>query len=79
MGDWIKEQALVLETSNGLVIITGCAHPGIVNIVRKTRERFKDDVYLVRIQSRLLEGTKILVEILYGEKKNDSKENHIDH
>lgn len=47
MGDWIKEQALVLETSNGLVIITGCAHPGIVNIVRKTRERFKDDVYLV--------------------------------
>jgi len=47
MGDWIREQALVLETSNGLVIITGCAHPGIVNIVRKAREHFKDDVYLV--------------------------------
>jgi signal transduction histidine kinase len=33
----------------------------------------------LRIQSRLMEGTKILVEIPYGEKKNDSKEKHIDH
>lgn len=47
MGDWIKEQALILKTSNGLVIITGCAHPGVVNIVRKARERCKDNVYLL--------------------------------
>lgn len=47
MGDSIKEQALILETSNGLVIINGCAHPGIVNMVRKARELFKVDVYLV--------------------------------
>jgi signal transduction histidine kinase len=33
----------------------------------------------LRIQSRLMEGTKILVEIPYGEKKNGSKEKHIDH
>ncbi len=32
----------------------------------------------LRIQSRLMEGIKILVEIPYGEKKNDSKEKHID-
>ena len=47
MGDWIKEQALILETSGGLVIITGCAHPGIVSIVRKAKELFKAPVYLV--------------------------------
>jgi len=47
MGDWIKEQALILETSNGLVIITGCAHPGIVNVVGKAKELFKVEVYLV--------------------------------
>jgi signal transduction histidine kinase len=33
----------------------------------------------LRIQSRLMEGIKILVEIPYGEKKNGSKEKHIDH
>jgi signal transduction histidine kinase len=32
----------------------------------------------LRIQSRLMEGTKILIEIPYGEKKNVSKEKHID-
>jgi len=47
MGDWIKEQALILKTSNGLVIITGCAHPGIVNVVREARDRCNDNVYLL--------------------------------
>lgn len=34
----IKEQSLLLRTQNGLVVITGCAHPGIVNIAKKARE-----------------------------------------
>jgi len=33
MGAWLKEQSLVLDTSKGAVVITGCAHPGIINIV----------------------------------------------
>jgi len=47
MGDLIKEQALILETSNGLVIITGCAHPGIVSVVRRAAELFKQKIHLV--------------------------------
>jgi len=31
LGYGIKEQSLVIATGMGLVIITGCAHPGIVN------------------------------------------------
>jgi 7,8-dihydropterin-6-yl-methyl-4-(beta-D-ribofuranosyl)aminobenzene 5'-phosphate synthase len=38
LGDAIKEQALILDTSRGLVVVTGCAHPGIVGIVEKVRE-----------------------------------------
>ena len=34
---------------------------------------------ILRIQSRLMEGTKILVEIPYKEQRSDSKEKHIDH
>jgi 7,8-dihydropterin-6-yl-methyl-4-(beta-D-ribofuranosyl)aminobenzene 5'-phosphate synthase len=47
LGDGIREQALALKTTKGLVVITGCAHPGIVNMVRKAREiTGEDTVYL---------------------------------
>jgi 7,8-dihydropterin-6-yl-methyl-4-(beta-D-ribofuranosyl)aminobenzene 5'-phosphate synthase len=46
MGGWIKEQSLAVRTDEGLVVITGCAHPGIVPIVEKARELFEDDVLL---------------------------------
>lgn len=33
LGTSIKEQSLVLETKSGMVVITGCAHPGIGEIM----------------------------------------------
>jgi len=47
MGIQIKEQSLILNTNRGLVVITGCAHPGIVNIVRRAKEVLDKDIYLV--------------------------------
>lgn len=47
MGTWLKEQSLVLDTPKGLVVITGCAHPGIINIVRKAKQLVPKDVCLV--------------------------------
>ena len=46
-GVGIPEQALVVPTDSGLVIITGCAHPGVVAIVRRAVARFGAPVYLV--------------------------------
>ncbi len=34
----VVEQALVVETGEGLVVITGCAHPGAVEMVRRAME-----------------------------------------
>jgi 7,8-dihydropterin-6-yl-methyl-4-(beta-D-ribofuranosyl)aminobenzene 5'-phosphate synthase len=47
MGHWIKEQALILRTPRGLIVITGCAHPGVVKIVEAARVHFKEDILLV--------------------------------
>jgi len=34
LGQFIKEQSLIVKTGNGLTVITGCAHPGLENILR---------------------------------------------
>jgi 7,8-dihydropterin-6-yl-methyl-4-(beta-D-ribofuranosyl)aminobenzene 5'-phosphate synthase len=34
LGEFIKEQSLIIKTRNGLTVITGCAHPGLENILR---------------------------------------------
>jgi 7,8-dihydropterin-6-yl-methyl-4-(beta-D-ribofuranosyl)aminobenzene 5'-phosphate synthase len=47
VGTSIVEQALVAETPQGMVLITGCAHPGIVGVVGRARELYGDDVHLV--------------------------------
>ena len=41
------EQALIIYTSKGLVVITGCAHPGIVHIVERAIELTGEPVYMV--------------------------------
>ncbi len=43
----IQEQSLIIDTSKGLVVIAGCAHPGIVNIVKKAKEIVPKNVFLV--------------------------------
>ena len=41
------EQALVLETDSGLVIVVGCSHPGIVEILQRVKRDFKKDIFAV--------------------------------
>jgi 7,8-dihydropterin-6-yl-methyl-4-(beta-D-ribofuranosyl)aminobenzene 5'-phosphate synthase len=47
MGRSIPEQALIIQTEPGLVIVTGCAHPGIVEIVEQAQTLLKGQVRLV--------------------------------
>jgi len=42
------EQSLVIKSENGIIVMTGCAHPGIARIVKRAKEMMKEDkVYLV--------------------------------
>jgi len=43
---WIKEQSLVLDAASGIVLITGCAHPRIINIIGRVKELFKIEISL---------------------------------
>lgn len=47
LGTFIMEESLIIRTSKGLIVITGCAHPGIVDIVERAKELIKSDVYMV--------------------------------
>jgi 7,8-dihydropterin-6-yl-methyl-4-(beta-D-ribofuranosyl)aminobenzene 5'-phosphate synthase len=62
LGKLIKEQSLVLQTKNGLVVVTGCAHPGIVKMVHAARDLVKDDILLVMGGFHLEWATKGKIE-----------------
>ena len=43
----IPEQALILNTKQGLVVMTGCSHPGIVEMLKEIKSTFNKDIYMV--------------------------------
>ena len=47
MGAGVKEQALILEAEPGLIVITGCAHPGVVEMVAEAKRLMDRDIELV--------------------------------
>ena len=69
MGTSMKEQSLVLRTSQGLVVVIGCAHPGVANIVKKAKQTWKDYVYLVFGGFHLMAYSERQVERLIAELK----------
>lgn len=47
VGTRIPEQALIIWTERGPIVVTGCAHPGVGNVVRTARGLFDQEVLLV--------------------------------
>lgn len=43
----LSEQALVLDTKKGLVVMTGCSHPGIVSMLKDIKSSFGKNIYMV--------------------------------
>jgi 7,8-dihydropterin-6-yl-methyl-4-(beta-D-ribofuranosyl)aminobenzene 5'-phosphate synthase len=54
----IAEQALVLDTRQGLVVMTGCSHPGIVAMLRTIKTAFGKNVSMVFGGFHLLEKSE---------------------
>jgi 7,8-dihydropterin-6-yl-methyl-4-(beta-D-ribofuranosyl)aminobenzene 5'-phosphate synthase len=62
VGSRIVEQALAVETGQGLVVVTGCAHPGIVEMVRRAQETTGGEVALVMGGFHLGEASRGRIE-----------------
>ncbi|MCF7886855.1 MAG: MBL fold metallo-hydrolase [Candidatus Omnitrophica bacterium] len=61
----IAEQVLIIKSKKGLVVITGCSHSGIVKIIEKVKENFKnEDIHLVLGGFHLMNKEKREVKLI---------------
>ncbi len=56
--DFDEEVAISVETSKGLIVVSGCSHTGIENIVQAIKEREGKNVYAVIGGFHLLDATE---------------------
>jgi 7,8-dihydropterin-6-yl-methyl-4-(beta-D-ribofuranosyl)aminobenzene 5'-phosphate synthase len=47
LGSWMKEQSLIVSTVRGVIVVTGCAHPGIVHILQTVKKFNAEPILLV--------------------------------
>jgi len=65
-GRKIFEQSVAVKTSDGLVVICGCAHPGVDNIVKKASGDFSSKVGLLIGGFHLKDNTDEVNERIIG-------------
>jgi 7,8-dihydropterin-6-yl-methyl-4-(beta-D-ribofuranosyl)aminobenzene 5'-phosphate synthase len=62
------EISLVLKTESGLVVILGCAHPGVINMLSTIRKRFVEPIHMLiggtHLNSASDERIKRTIEVL---------------
>jgi 7,8-dihydropterin-6-yl-methyl-4-(beta-D-ribofuranosyl)aminobenzene 5'-phosphate synthase len=68
LGKEIKEQSLIIDTPKGLIVMTGCAHPGILKIVKEAKKSLENPVLAVLggfhlSSKKAAETKKIIAEI----------------
>jgi len=47
MGQWIKEQAMMVRTQEGVVVIVGDTHSGIINVIKKAKRLTREKISMV--------------------------------
>jgi 7,8-dihydropterin-6-yl-methyl-4-(beta-D-ribofuranosyl)aminobenzene 5'-phosphate synthase len=70
MGDQIIEQSMIIDTPQGGILITGCAHPGIVDILRKAQKVINKDIVFVFGGFHLLKHTDQQIAAIVAEFKS---------
>lgn len=66
----IPEQALVLNTKKGLVVMTGCSHPGIIEMLKVIKKEFNKNIYMVFGGFHLLQKSDKEMDSIISEMKS---------
>lgn len=59
------EIMLVIETAEGLVVLLGCSHPGMRNMLDAAKQRFSKPIYAVMGGTHLVEATSEVTKAAY--------------
>lgn len=62
MGTDIPEQALILDTAGGTVVLTGCAHPGVIRMVERARELQPGPLYMVAGGFHIMDASQVEIQ-----------------
>ena len=63
------EQALIINTENGLILVTGCSHPGVENLARDALNLTGEEIYLAVGGYHLRGATRAQLDGLVEEMK----------
>jgi 7,8-dihydropterin-6-yl-methyl-4-(beta-D-ribofuranosyl)aminobenzene 5'-phosphate synthase len=66
----IPEEALVIDTKKGLVVLTGCAHPGIIDMLTKIKNDFGKNIFMVCGGFHLMDKSDEEMKTIISEMKN---------
>ncbi|MGD9182623.1 MAG: MBL fold metallo-hydrolase [Desulfobacterales bacterium] len=69
LGMWIKEHAMIIHTDKGIILITGCAHPGIVKVVITAKNLIGDGVLLAMGGFHLSGASRPVIEGIISKMK----------
>ncbi|OFX83437.1 MAG: hypothetical protein A2W99_11740 [Bacteroidetes bacterium GWF2_33_16] len=69
LGTQIEEQSLAIDTPNGLVVITGCSHPGIIEILKHFKSALNKEVYMVFGGFHLMQLSEVEINSIATEMK----------
>ncbi len=60
--EFVEEVAIAIDTSKGIVILTGCSHNGIMNIVDTIQKRTGKNIYAVIGGTHLIDADEARIE-----------------
>lgn len=60
--DFSDEQSIVIRSLKGLVVLVGCSHPGIINILETVKKNFDEKIYAVIGGTHLVEADDARLE-----------------
>ncbi len=66
----VYEHGLIIKSRPGLIVITGCAHPGIIKILTDIKNKFDESIYLLIGGFHLKDKNDLeIIDIVDGFKK----------